>query len=171
MGFSVSVAFAILFTAALVSAGMLYVAVENTYTQVSTATSDYNSAFLKAKTSMLEAGLYNYSTISGISLYNVTFNITNRGTTLSPGKWSFIYDGNLVTTSGTVEIEYKTYLLPGEVILLTVQNVPKDSTIHSLVVSTETGCSLKIKWEWTGNTTVGEPELILSAWYCPVEGW
>ncbi len=170
MGFSVSAAFALLLTAALVSAGTLYLAAENAYSQISAASSDHNSALLMARTSLLEAGLYNYSTISGISLYNITFNITNRGSTLSPGRWSFIYDGTLVTTSGTVSVQNTPYLLPGETTLVTVQNVPKDTVVHSLVISTETGCSLKIKWEWTGNTTVGSPRLVTTAWYCPVEG-
>lgn len=170
MGFSVSAAFALLLTAALVSAGTLYLAMENAYSQISAASSDYDSALLMAKTSLLEADIYNYSTISGIPLYNITFNITNRGSTLSPGKWSFIYDGSFVTASGTVYIQNTQYLLPGEVTLVTVQNVPKDTVVHSLVISTETGCSLKIKWEWVGNTTTGSPQLVTTAWYCPVEG-
>lgn len=170
MGFSVSAAFAILFTATLLSIGMLYVTTENVYEHVKEATSDYNNALLKAKTSFLEADLYNYSTIPGISLYNITFNVTNKGTTLSPKEWSFIYNGSLVTATGVVDIENKPYLLPGEVILVTVQNVPKDTLVHSLIINTETGCSLKIKWEWVGNTTVGSPKLLISAWYCPVEG-
>ncbi len=170
MGFSVSATFAILFTATLLSIGILYVATENAFGYVKEATSDYNNAFLKAKTSLLEGDLYNYSTISGISLYNITFNVTNEGTTLSPKEWSFIYDGNLVTTAGVVDIQNESYLLPGEVILVTVQNVPKDTLVHSLVINTETGCNLKINWEWVGNITVGWPKLLVSAWYCPVEG-
>jgi len=169
MGVSVPAAFAVLLIATLVSFGMLYVSSENAYSMVHQATEDYNQMALKAKTSELELTGYNYSTQSNVTVYDITFNITNEGSTLSPAKWTYIYNGDLTTSK--VLTSGREYLLPGEWMELTVQNLQKDQTVvNSLVISTEVGCGLKIKWKWVGNATNGSPQVISSAWYCPVEG-
>ncbi|WP_258084072.1 hypothetical protein [Thermococcus thermotolerans] len=167
MGVSVPAAFAVLLIAMLVSFGMLYVSSENAYSMVHEATDDYNRMVLRTKTSELELTGYNYTV--GTGFYDITFNITNRGSTLSPVRWTYIFDGIVTTTS--VVAPGREYLLPGEWTAVTVQNLQTDPTItYSLVVSTEVGCGLKIKWKWVGNTTNGSPQVVSSAWYCPVEG-
>ncbi len=167
MGVSVPAAFAVLLIAMLVSFGMLYVSSENAYSIVHEATEDYNQMVLRTKTSELELTGYNYTV--GVGFYDITFNITNQGSTLSPARWTYIFDGVVTTTS--VVAPSREYLLPGEWTTVTVQNLQVDPTItYSLVVSTEVGCGLKIKWKWVGNTTNGSPQVVSSAWYCPVEG-
>ncbi len=169
MGVSVPAAFAVLLIATLVSFGMLYVSSENAYSMVHEATEDYNQMALKVKTAELGLEGYTYTTLPNVTVYDITFNITNLGTTLSPPKWTYIYDGDL--TASKVLASGDEYLLPGEWTTVTVQNLQKDPTdVHSLVISTEVGCGLKIKWRWEGNTTNGSPRVISSAWYCPVEG-
>jgi len=170
MGVSVPAAFAVILMAALVSFGMLYVSSENAYSMVHDATEDYNRMTIKTKTSELELAGYNYTTQPNVTVYDITFNVTNVGSTLSPSRWTFIYDG-VVTNTAVLISSSKIYLLPGEWIGVTVQNLQKDATqVHSLVISTEVGCGLKIKWKWVGNTTNGSPQVVSSAWYCPVEG-
>ncbi|MCD6373708.1 MAG: hypothetical protein J7L37_09250 [Thermococcus sp.] len=169
MGLSVPAAFAVLLMATLVSFGVLYVSSENAYSLMRHAAEDYNQMVLKAKTSELELTGYSYSTQPNVTVYDITFNITNEGSILSPVKWVYIYNGGL--TGSKVLTSNRKYLLPGEWIGVTVQNLQKDRTqVHSLVISTEVGCALKIKWEWIGNATSGSPQVISSAWYCPVEG-
>ncbi|WP_297439383.1 hypothetical protein [Thermococcus sp.] len=169
MGLSVSATFAILLTATLVSFGMLYTSFENAYTLVHEASADQNAALLKAKTAMLELSSYSNTTLDNVSFYDINFTLTNDGCTLSPPQWRFVYDGTYDTTSDVV-VQDEEYLFPGDSINVTVQNVPKDSTVHSLVINTETGCNMKIKWKWVGNQTQGTAEVLSSAWYCPVEG-
>lgn len=167
MGVSVPAAFAVLLIATLVSFGMLYVSSENAYSMVHQATEDYNQMVLKAKTSKLELTGYNYTIVTGF--YDITFNITNEGSTLSPAKWTYIYNGDLAASE--ILTSSREYLLPGEWMELTVQNLRMNQTlVNSLVISTEVGCGLKIKWKWVGNATNGSPQVISSAWYCPVEG-
>lgn len=171
MGFSVSAAFAILFTSALVALGMLYTSFENTYVSVLDASSYHDEAMISMKNSRLSLSDYTYSTNSNVSVYDITFNLTNEGATLSPNLWNFIYDGNLNSVS--VVLQNKEYVLPGEWISITVQNIPKTTEIHSLVTVVDNGCSLKIKWKWQwldSNQTQGEPVVINDAWYCPLEG-
>ncbi|WP_297069047.1 hypothetical protein [Thermococcus sp.] len=169
MGLSVSVTFAILLTATLVSFGILYTSFENAYISLHEASTDQNAALLKMRTALLELSSYRNTTLGNVSFYDVNFTLTNAGCTLSPPKWRFVYDGTYDTFSDIV-VQDIEYLLPGDSINVTVQNVPKDSTVHSLVINTGTGCSMKIKWEWVGNQTQGSAEVLGSAWYCPVEG-
>ncbi len=166
MGFSVSAAFAILMMGALVSIGVLYTAFENSYHSIKTAGYYHQAQLVKQQDSRLRLTSYNYTTSSLVALYDVTFNLTNKGSTLEPGKWQFIYDG--VYDNVSVSVQNVTYLFPGEGILVTVQNVPKNSSVQSLIVNTEVGCNLMIKWVW--NVTTGSPQVLSSAWYCPVGG-
>ncbi|RLF78144.1 hypothetical protein [Palaeococcus sp. (in: euryarchaeotes)] len=171
MGFSVSATFAILFTSALVAFGMLYTSFENTYISVLDASNYHDEAMVNLKNSRLSLNDYTYETNSNVSVYDITFNLTNEGGTLSPDLWNFIYDGNL--NSVDVAVQNKEYVLPGEWITITVQNVPKTTDIHSLVTVVDNGCSLKIKWQWEWldpNQTQGEAVIISDAWYCPLEG-
>jgi len=171
MGFSVSVTFAILFTSALVALGMLYTSFENTYISVLDASSYHDESMINMKDSRLSLNNYAYETNSNVSVYDITFNLTNEGVTLSPNLWNFIYDGNL--NSVNVVVQDKEYVLPGEWISITVQNVPKTTDTHSIITVVGNGCSLKIKWRWEwldSNRTQGEAVVISDAWYCPLEG-
>ncbi|NJE04846.1 hypothetical protein E3E36_01500 [Thermococcus sp. M36] len=169
MGVSVPAAFAVVLIAALVSFGVLYVSSENAYSEIHGALEDYNRMVLKERTIRLELSGYSFATLSNVTVYDITFNITNAGSVTSPTRWAFIYDG--VIAAPSVVSPRTEYLLPGEWANVTVLNVQKDpGVVHSLVVSTEVGCALKVKWEWVGNTTSGAPQVVSSAWYCPVEG-
>jgi len=169
MGVSGPVAFAVLLIATLVSFGMLYSSGENAYFMIHEAGADYNSMVLKTKTAELALVGYNYTTQSSVLVYDITFNVTNRGCTLEPGKWAFLYNGEIDNSS--VLLNAGKYLLPGQQFNITVQNVPKVANeTQSLVISTEVGCGLKIQWEWVGNSTNGSPRVTGSAWYCPGEG-
>ncbi|WP_297464257.1 hypothetical protein [Thermococcus sp.] len=132
------------------------------------AAEDYNRMVIVERTAELELGNYTYETLPDLTVYDITFNITSAGSTLSPPEWAFIYDGTLVDSK--VRVSGGKYLLPGEWLTVTVQNVPKDTGVHALVVSTEVGCGLKIKWRWVGNAANGSPRVIGGAWYCPVGG-
>jgi len=166
VGFSVSAAFAILVIGALVSFGLLYTTFENSYTSIQGASYYHQRQLIEQQNAKLELSSYSYNTSSLVALYDVTFNLTNRGTTLEPGKWSFIYDGIYDNTSVTVQ--NLTYLFPGASITVTVQDVPKNASVQSLVINTEVGCSLMIKWIWNGTTN--SPQVLNTAWYCPVGG-
>ncbi len=166
MGFSVSAAFAILAIGALISFGMLYTAFENSYSSVQGASYYHQAQLIKQQNSRLRLSSYTYNTSSLVSLYDITFNLTNGGTTLEPMKWSFIYNG--VYDSSTVTVQNLTYLFPDESISVTVQDVPKNSTVQSLVINTDVGCNLIIKWIW--NSTTSRPQILGTAWYCPVGG-
>ncbi|CAD5244570.1 hypothetical protein [Thermococcus camini] len=169
MGLSVPAAFAVIVTAALVSFGLLYTSGESAYSMIHEAGEDYNQMVLRAKTAELALSSYNYTTDGTVLVYDMTFNLTNEGTTLSPARWAFIYDGRL--DDSAILISGDEYLLPGDSMTVTVQNIPKvELEVHSLVISTEVGCALKVKWEWVGNRTNGSPRVVGSAWYCPVEG-
>ncbi len=169
MGVSGPAAFAVLLIAVTVSFGMLYASGETLYSMMKEAGSDYNEMVVKVRTSHLELVNYSYSTLPNATVYDMTFAILNAGSTLSPNEWGYIYDGMMDSTS--VVGPSSEYLLPGETAQVSVINVPKvNGTAHSLVISTEIGCGLKIKWEWLGNATDGAPRVIGSAWYCPGEG-
>lgn len=169
MGVSGPVAFAVLLIASLVSFGMLYASGETLYSMMHRAETDHTAIALKMKTSELVLQNYTYDTNTNVTVYDITFTVLNAGNTLSPEKWTYIFDGFLDNTSVVGSTE--KYLLPGEAINVTVQNMQKENgVVHSLVISTEVGCGLKIKWEWSGNVTDGSPQVIGSAWYCPVEG-
>lgn len=170
MGFSVSASFAVIFIASIVAFGTLYLSLENSYLSVADSVEVYKDSFIKRQTSKLSLYGYSYNDPGPTaSIYSITFNITNNGSTLSPKYWNFIRDGRLKTPDGsTLIIEDKPYLLPGEYITLTTTEI-KDNNIHTLVVVTETGCSLKIEWRWVWldqNQTVGEPSIAGTSWYC-----
>ena len=77
MGFSVSATFAILFTSALVAFGMLYTSFENTYISVLDASNYHDEAMVNLKNSRLSLNDYTYETNSNVSVYDITFNLTN----------------------------------------------------------------------------------------------
>ncbi|WP_457750909.1 hypothetical protein [Thermococcus sp.] len=169
MGVSGPVVFAVLLISTIVSFGMLYASGESVYSMFHKASLEYNAMQLKLHTAELKLMNYSYQTLPNLTVYDISFNITNTGSTLSPVKWAYIYDGEIGSTS--VVGPTLKYVLPGDNVVVTVQNVLKVANVtHSLVVSTEVGCGLKIKWEWVGNSTNGWPRVIGSAWYCPVEG-
>ncbi|MDI3476084.1 MAG: archaeal flagellar protein FlaF [Thermococcaceae archaeon] len=169
MGFSVSAAFAVIAVAVIASFGVIYASGENAYFSIMEASEEHSLQLTKIQTAELELVDYNYTARSDIPLYDIWFEIMNSGTTLSPNQWVVIYDGNLGSPS--VTLPAREYLLPGEELNVTVQNIPKDPNVtHALVISTETGCALKVKWVWSGNSTNGSPQVVGSAWYCPLEG-
>jgi len=169
MGVSGPVVFAVLLISTIVSFGMLYASGESAYSMFHKASVEYNAMQLKLRTAELKLVNYSCQTLPNLTVYDISFNITNAGSILSPPKWVYIYDGELAGAS--VVGPAVKYVLPGENVVVTVQNVPKVANVtHSLVISTEVGCALKIKWEWVGNSTNGWPQVIGSAWYCPVEG-
>lgn len=168
MGFSVSAAFSIIVVSALLMASLLYTSFENTYIEINKAEEEHENAKINLLNQRLDA---NWSYQEGAGDYTMYFNITNNGITLRPQYWSILYDG--IINSNYVSLESRRYLLPGEVIGLNVTNIPKTSGVHSLVVTTEYGCSLKIKWEWVWidqNQTIGEVRVLSESWYCTLEG-
>ena len=170
MGFSISASFAVIFIASIMAFGTLYISLENTYTSIAESVEAYKETFIKSQTSHLALqGVSHINPGSDVSIYTITFNISNNGSTLSPKYWDFIRDGQLKEPDGsTLIVEDKAYLLPGESILIRTTEV-KDQIIHSLIVATETGCSLKIEWKWVWldpNQTTGQPSIVGKAWYC-----
>lgn len=150
--------------------GTIYISLENTYISIAESVETYKEAFIKSQTSQLDLQSISHIDLgSNVSLYTITFNISNNGLTLSPKYWDFVRDGKLKEPDGsTLIVEDKPYLLPGESILIQTTEV-KDEDVHSLIVAIETGCSLKIKWKWVWldpNQTIGQPSIIGKAWYC-----
>ncbi|RLF85346.1 hypothetical protein DRN41_04350 [Thermococci archaeon] len=170
MGLSISASFAIIFMASIIAFGTLYTSLENTYNSISDSVDSYKNALIKRETSRLALNSTSYDDPgSNFTIYTITFNITNQGSTLSPKYWNFIRDGRLKEPDdSTLIVEDKEYLLPGESILISTTEI-KDSDTHTLTIATETGCSLKIEWEWRWldqNQTIGEPVITATAWYC-----
>lgn len=168
MGFSVSAAFSIIVVSALLMISLLYTSFENTYIEISKAKEEHENAKINLLNQRLDA---NCTYQEGTSDYSMYFNITNNGITLRPQYWNILYDGSI--NSNYVSLESREYLLPGETIGLNVTNIPKINEIHSLVVTTEYGCSLKIKWEWVWidqDQTIGEVRVLSESWYCTLEG-
>lgn len=170
MGFSVSASFAVIFIASIVAFGTLYLSLENSYISLANSAEVYKDSFIKRQTSRLSLYGYSYNDPgSTASIYSITFNITNTGSTLSPKYWNFIRDGRLKTPDGsTLIVENESYILPGEYISVTTTEI-KDNDVHTLVIATETGCFLKIEWRWVWldqNQTIGNPSIVGTSWYC-----
>ncbi|WP_175059415.1 hypothetical protein [Thermococcus sp. 2319x1] len=170
MGFSVSASFAVILIASIVAFGTLYLSLENSYLSLANSVEVYKESFIKRQTSRLSLYSHSYDDPDqNASMYSITFNITNNGSTLSPKYWNFIRDGRLKNPDGsTLIVENKSYLLPGEHISVTATEI-KDNDVHSLVIATETGCSLKIEWRWVWldqNQTIGGPSIVGTSWYC-----
>ncbi|AIF69303.1 hypothetical protein PAP_04460 [Palaeococcus pacificus DY20341] len=164
MGFSVSASFAILMISTLIAVSILYTSFEETYLEVSSSKEAHDSLSVMKLNSRLD--IANWSYLENGSYYNVYFNLTNEGSLLRPNYWDVLYDG--IINSNYISLESREYMLPGESIELNVTNIPKTTQIHSIVATTEYGCSLKIKWTWDNQTN--QTKLLSESWYCPLEG-
>jgi len=122
MGFSTSGATVILFLGMLISASVLYPAVDGSYEQIRSATNHRNDRVLNQRNSAIEIANVTYNATS--NTLNVTANNTGA-ITLGVEAVDLLVDGRLQTTH-TVSVDgvpNRTLWQPGEALTLSVSGV------------------------------------------------
>lgn len=153
MGFSVSASAAIIFISFLMVAVTLYNAWDNVYAEVQAAQKEWYDRKLSQMYAYIDVNVsaVNNYTVNNVSYYSVGFSFQNRGNTQYVPYWSGVYDGNYVTLynlndDGVGWVSDYTYLLPGETVVLTIQDIPLDGEHHTLKIVLDNGCWLLVEW-------------------------